>query len=242
MEFKSYGISQVGGRKGNEDYFSFRNLSQYSCWVVADGLGGHGGGEVASQTAVEKILESFVAAPGLSYKTIQQYISSAQAELVMKQQQNPALSAMRTTLVVLVTDYNSVLWAHMGDSRLYYFKSGRIVMRTKDHSVPQALADAGVISNNQIRFHEDRNRVLRALGKEGDLRPEIYQLQVPVSEGDAFLLCTDGFWEHITETEMEVDLVKAKAPQHWLELMEMRYLQRIGQEQDNYTALAIFIM
>ena len=164
----------------------------------------------------------------------------AQDAIVKKQEEDHMLASMRTTIVLLVTDFQSAMWAHIGDSRLYHFRSGRIIFQTKDHSVPQAMADAGDITHESIRFHEDRNRLLRSLGKESDLRPVIQKAPVPLHKGDAFLLCTDGFWEYVTETEMEVDLVKSDKPEQWLQNMEKRIINRADDNNDNYSATAVF--
>ena len=93
-------------------------------------------------------------------------------------------------------------WGHVGDSRLYYFKNGRIVKRTLDHSVPQMLVAAGEIDEKEIRHHPDRNRLVRVMGMEWD-EPK-YQVSEPMPEepGQAFLLCSDGFWENIEEEQI----------------------------------------
>jgi serine/threonine protein phosphatase PrpC len=145
---------------------------------------------------------------------------------------------MRTTIVVLITDSKRAVWAHVGDSRLYCFEDGRIVSRTSDHSVVQAMVDAGELSPDQIRHHEDRSRLLRCLGNpNGDLRPTILEHPRNLARGTSFLMCTDGFWENVTETEMEVDFTKAEAPGDWLQWMTDRVMDRITEESDNYTAI-----
>jgi serine/threonine protein phosphatase PrpC len=97
----------------------------------------------------------------------------------------------------------------------------------------------GEITTHEIRFHEDRNKVLRALGGE-NAKAEVSE-EVEVAEGrDAFLLCTDGFWEYVYEPEMEDLLQKAKDPQDWLKQMEKILLSRVSGENDNYTAAAVF--
>src|SRR5262249_21803300 len=127
-----------------------------------------------------------------------------------------------------------------GDSRLYYFQGGRIDFQTKDHSVPQAMADAGDISGADIRHHADRNRLLRALGMEQELRPSVGADKRRLYREDAFLLCVDGFWDDIEDAEMEADLAKASDPGAWLATMESRILRRAEEGHDNYTAISIF--
>jgi serine/threonine protein phosphatase PrpC len=241
IEFKTEMFTHQGGRPNNEDYCGFVTLKDFACWVLADGVGGHNGGEVASQAAVETVLDAFKAEPAVSSRHLMMYLEKAQ-EAIVEKQKDPALYSMRTTIVVLVSDYKNALWAHIGDSRLYLLKGSRIYFQTKDHSVPQALADAGQISAEEVRYHEDRNRILRSLGNEGPVKATIPDnTKVPVAKGDAFLLCTDGFWEHVTETELEIDYAKSGNPTEWLRHMQGRIVRRVDGEYDNYSAIAVTI-
>lgn len=240
MTFQTGKICRIGARRSNQDYTGYEILDKAACWVVADGLGGHIGGETASKTAVEVILKAFKAKPECSVEAIRHYLRTAQERILRLQQGNPNLSAMRTTVVVLVSDYKHVLWGHIGDSRLYYLKDGKIRFQTKDHSVTQSMAAAGEITTDQIRHHEDRNRLLRSIGQPGNFRPDIYRQKIQLSDGDVFLICSDGFWESVEETEMELDFAKAKVPGEWLQKMENRVLRKAEGDFDNYTALAVY--
>ena len=240
MYFQTGRLSDRGGRARNQDSCGFLMLEDGACWVVADGLGGHIGGEVASAIAVEAILNSFRQNRALSPDAIEGHTRAAHNAIIEKQQQEPHLSNCRTTVVVLVSDYQSALWAHTGDSRLYHLRGGRIHFQTKDHSVPQVMADAGEITFDRIRHHEDRNRLLRALGTEGDPRPTVQKEPQRLCPQDAFLLCVDGFWEYVLETEMEVDYSKAVDPADWLAKMESRIARRADESHDNYTAIGVF--
>jgi hypothetical protein len=127
----------------------------------------------------------------------------------------------------------------VGDSRFYHLQNGRVVNQTKDHSVPQVLADAGDIRPREIRGHEDRNRLLRTLGMEGEVKPTVLKDPLAYGDQDLFLLCSDGFWELVDETEMEVDYTKARDLSDWLAKMEDKIITRGKGEYDNYTALAL---
>ncbi|MEW6366876.1 MAG: protein phosphatase 2C domain-containing protein [Acidobacteriota bacterium] len=238
MPFETASITRVGGRKVNEDYCGHVEVDSSSCFVAADGLGGHGGGDIASKIAVDAVLDSFREGPELSAAALDRLVMAAQNGLLKRQAEEPSLVNMRTTIVILVSDGTRALWAHLGDTRLYHIRGGRIVHQTKDHSVPQALVDAGEITVEQIRRHPDRNRLLRCLGREEELRPVIPESPCELQEGDAFLLCTDGFWDYVTESEMEEDLAKTGTPKEWLALMEGRVLERATGVNDNYTAVS----
>jgi len=245
MRFITASISSRHKRARNEDYSGSCSNGDMGCWVVADGLGGHFGGDIASSLAVESILSAFQADRECSPATLFKYMELAHHAILARQVAEPELSDMRTTVVLLVADTFGAIWGHAGDSRLYHFRQGRIISQTKDHSVPQALVNAGDLKAEEIRFHEDRHRLLRALGQDGDFRPTILQERHPIKDGDAFLLCTDGFWEFVLEAEMEDTLAKGANPQGWLDLMEQKLLSRTnrdaGKEYDNYTTMAIFV-
>ncbi len=239
--FRSAFVSHPGGRPQNEDYHGEMILPAAGCWMVADGLGGHGGGEVASQLAVEAVMQSFHKNPAVSGAAVRSYLEQAQDVILQKQHEDYKLIAMRTTAVVLVSDYREAVWAHLGDTRLYHFGCNQGLKQTKDHSVPQALVDAGEIKPQDIRGHEDRNRLLRVLGMPEDFRPAIMEKPVIVEAGDAFLLCSDGFWEYVDENDMAHCRKVAASPADWLAKMTEQIIARARPGHDNYTAIAIFV-
>ncbi len=241
MRFDTEILSKPGGRERNEDRCGFVSLDQAACWILADGLGGHGGGEIASEIAVKSVLEEFQHSPECSRVALLAYMEKAAEALRKQQSQDLRLAQMRTTAVVLVSDFNGALWAHMGDSRLYYLRQGSIAFQTRDDTVPQALCDAGKIGPDEIRFHSDRNRLLRALGNNSEAKPTVEQKPVALLSGDAFLLCSDGFWEYVTETEMEADFASSSTSCEWLARMEQRLLKRVVDGHDNYSAVGIFV-
>jgi serine/threonine protein phosphatase PrpC len=242
MSFKTSQICKIGGKEDNQDYVGYVILKKRkaACWVVADGLGGHRGGKIAAKAAVEVIIKSFRENPACSVQAINQYLDAAQAEIVRLQQENLRFSRMRTTVVMMVSDFKHVLWAHVGDSRLYRLQNGVIDFQTKDHSLPQAMVSEGEITPDQVRFHKERNSLLRTMGQSESFRPVVYREKQLLTEGNAFLLCTDGFWEYVLETEMEMTYAKAKTPGKWLRKMERRLHRKAEGEFDNYTAMAVY--
>ncbi len=207
---------------------------------MADGLGGHRGGEVASETAVQAMMDVWQPVQELTPDCIRNSIEDAQRAVLDKQSAEPALESMRTTLVLLACSEGKAIWGHVGDSRLYHFRDCAIAFQTKDHSVPQVMADAGEIDRSEMRKHPDRNRILRAVGNPEGVKPTISDKPCYVYAGDAFLLCSDGFWEYVTELEMMADLAKSADPEEWLKRMEIRLLDRVEPGNDNYSAVAVF--
>jgi len=244
MAFQTATLSRNGGRKDNEDFIAYQEESACACWVVADGLGGHHGGEIASRIVAEEIVKAFFGIKKIDVASIRNYMNQAHQALLKHQEKEGTLLSYKTTVAALFTDGRNIRWGHVGDSRLYRLHRGLVVYQSKDHSVPQVMVNAGELKPGEIRFHEDRNRLLRVFGMRGDLNPEVNKEITPVLSGDAYLLCTDGFWEHVTETEMEVDFAKAFSPSEWLEYMEERLLQRARARPkggfDNYSAIGVF--
>ena len=152
---------------------------------------------------------------------------------------------MKTTLVVLWVGNRQIRWGHIGDSRLYRFQRGIFgtkIFRTFDHSVPQMLVAAGTIKEKEIRHHEDRNRLLRVMGIEWDSpRYELGSIK-PARKGQAFLLCSDGWWEWIEEEGMKKTLQEASCVGDWMESMEKEVRNHgKGSEMDNFSAIGVWI-
>ncbi len=234
-------LSRPGGRPNNQDVTAFVEANGMGCWALADGLGGHAAGEVASRAAVDAAISAFNDTLGRSEGALRHYINEAQRAVHEQQQMRADASPMKTTITVLVASDGFARWVHVGDSRLYVFREGQVIDQTNDHSIPQALVEAGEIKTKDIREHPDRNRLLRALGRTGEPMPDVGE-PLHVGPGDAFLLCSDGFWEYVLEPEMESDLQVADNPDSWIERMEQRLLQRVPPNNDNYSALGVWVV
>lgn len=237
--FETAALSARGGRAENEDAVGFRSKNDAGCWALADGLGGHRGGEVASRLAVEAALASFEENPAITQDAVQEHLARANRAVIERQTAEPKFAHMRTTLAMLVASPLAAMWAHAGDSRLYWFRDGKIREQTRDDSVPQRLADAGEISADRIRFHEDRSRLLNSLGAREAPAGWIGKMPGVPEGGDAFLLASDGFWEWVTESEMESDCVSAMSSEAWMERMKARVIKRASASYDNYSAIAV---
>ena len=234
IQIASY--SDTGGRTRNEDTVRYaRQDNDRLCLVVADGLGGHGGGEQASGTAADAICGGWCGE--VDREALAGLILAAHRQVLAIQTPR---CAMKTTAAALTLEPGRAVWAHAGDSRLYHFLDGALVFQTRDHSAAQIGVMLGQITPDQIRFHPDRNRVLRALGQEEELTVE--SCECPLSPGGhAFLLCSDGFWEYVQEDEMAADLCAAASPEEWLEKMRQRLSQRVPENNDNNTAAAVWL-
>lgn len=227
-------FSDKGTREENEDGVLIKEEKNRIAAVVADGLGGQGGGSQASQIAVSRLC-AFL--PPENYEEeIHERFSAANREILAGQTAN---IKMMSTAVALFVEGRYAVWAHIGDSRLYHFVDGRLVFQTFDHSVSQMAVFRKVITQEEIRFHEDRNRVLRALGGDKEAKEETGSQEL--GKGfHAFLLCTDGFWEYVLESEMEQTLSESATPEKWLISMCNILQKKNSPEHDNFTAAAVF--
>lgn len=236
MKISTAYLSEAGGREKNDDTVCIIREENRICVFVGDGLGGYDSGKVASETAAETIMDYQKEHSLL--EEIHMQNAAKLADEVIKAQQISRRSSMKTTIVVLEVEGEQACWMHVGDSRLYHFRNGKLQMQTMDHSVSQVSVLMGEITQEEIRFHEDRNRVLRALGSE-NAKPDISAVK-QLAEEDTFLLCTDGFWEYVYETEMEETLQGSETPAAWLDQMKKILAERVPEDHDNFSAAAVF--
>lgn len=238
----SASISSAGGRAANEDRSGDGPTGGAGrAFVVADGLGGHAGGALAADRAVTALLRALAEGPALAGGSLARAFAAAGEAVHAAELAEPAARGCRTTAVALVLEGGSALWGHVGDSRLYHLRAGRIAHQTLDHSVPQALVQAGALAPEAIRRHPDRNRVLRSLGGPDPVEVALAPAPIATGAGDAFLLCSDGFWELVPEDVMERTFAAARGPADWLARMERELLAAAHGSFDNYTATAVLI-
>jgi len=236
-------LSDKGGREYNEDYTWFSKSDTKGIFVLADGLGGHACGEVASKTACEAVIDEYNLNNELS---VDELIETAQHAVRAKQQEVFSCATMKTTLVVLKIENMIARWGHAGDSRLYHIRKNKIINQTIDHSLTQALINAKQIKKKELRYHKDRSKVTKVIGSDWDAPEyEVHKNEVVVKKGDVFLLCTDGFWEHVYEKEMISTLKQSEGLKIWIKKMQESLLNKLQKEKidnnDNYTALAMII-
>lgn len=235
-------ITHKGDRGHNEDCAAvFREHDRWCC-VVADGLGGMGGGSEASACVIETIKSCFED-NYLNERTLLDCCQEAHKAIKKRKKELHQNGKMFSTVVLLYGDGERVYWSHSGDSRLYLFEGTDLVFRTKDHSVPQMLASCGEIKEEEIRFHSDRNRLLACLGVDEDEAKLSALGGMELKPGLFALLCTDGFWELIPEDQMTDTLLRSHSVKSWLEKMEeiVRGNPQTD-DKDNYTAVGMWCL
>ncbi len=205
--WQAYGASDVGlARQRNEDAFGMDEAA--GCYLVADGLGGHAGGDVASATARDTVLDRVRAAateiaaePG---RTLAEAVGGANAAIARRARDDPALAGMGTTL--------SILWlggargrqgciAHVGDSRIYRLEAAGLRQLTEDHTYAMELVHAGAMTLREAEESFAWHQLTRAVGLEPDVAADVFAVETTEAEG--FLLCSDGLTGMVGDGEIE---------------------------------------
>lgn len=242
MQLEVSVVSRSGARAVNEDAYGFWSAPGACFCVMSDGAGGHRGGQHASKTVVSRLLDWFRASPVCDPATLGAALVAANDALLDEQQRAADLADMRATAVVLAIDRERDLaaWVHVGDSRLYCFRDGRVAARTRDHSLAQQMIDTGYVAEEAFRGSPQRATLYAALGLPEACAAGLEPMQDAVRPGDVYLLCTDGWWDAIAEEEMLRELLLASGPGDWLQRLDQRIASRESDAQDNYSALAVW--
>lgn len=232
MRLSTAYYSEIGGRKTNEDAQQIVESGGTTLAIVADGLGGHADGEIASQ-AVIKTITSALSHKEVAVFDLKEAIEAANTLLA----QDKAYGGMRSTVAVLWMNSSGALAANVGDTRIYQFRDGRIEYQSRDHTLLQLEVISGEIDQSSVRKNPERNCLLRALGANEEVKADI--VKISVLPGDAFLLCSDGFWDNIVEEEMIDALADSSMATDWLKRMRRIANSRMSENADNHTAIAI---
>jgi protein phosphatase len=242
------GLTDVGcQRENNEDSYlywepdgdeEFQRKGRLA--VIADGMGGHEGGQEASRLAVETVREVYehdlrddtqaalVGSLAAAHHRIQDYA-----------QRHPLFQGMGTTCTAFVLRGRQLYFAHVGDSRLYLIRDARIHRLTRDHSYVGRLVESGLVRAEDAERHPQRHILTAALGSGSEVAVDSAQQGVPVQEGDDLLLCTDGLWGVVTEEELE-SAVRGKSPAESCAALVKLARQRGG--PDNITLQVMHIL
>ncbi|MBR0161003.1 MAG: serine/threonine-protein phosphatase [Oscillospiraceae bacterium] len=238
MLIDSFLYTSQGGREENQDCVGRELNENAGLFVVADGLGGHQKGRLASKTVVNSLRKAWKEEPFCDADGILSRIADAnQAVLRLQEEQN---CNAKSTVVALAIDGERAVWAHTGDSRLYSFGFWAVHPLTEDHSVAYKKYKAGEIRKDEIAKDEDQSSLLRALGNENRWNPDIGKAD-NLKKGTGFLLCSDGFWEYIREEEMLKDFRKAHDSEDWAARMMDRAEPRFGKGNDNFSLITIIL-
>ena len=207
--------------------------------LVADGMGGHAAGEVASRIAADTILQMYqVEDASPPPKRLERCLAAANRAIWRRGLADPTCAGMGTTCTVLAIDRDAAFLGHIGDSRAYLLRGGRLTQLSDDHSVVGELVRTGAITAAEARRRPDRNLILRALGADPEAQPQIWSDGLPVRAGDAFILCSDGLSDMVDDAAI-AGLVRNRAPEVACRALVDAALARGGRDNVSVAVLAI---
>lgn len=202
--------SKQGGRSENQDFLGFSDTPLGFLLTLCDGMGGGPGGRTASTMVVDSIIRYISGLDKTADRitAVKEAVRIADEAIIAKITENPTLSGMGTTVVILLVNEESAVVGHVGDSRLYQFRFGRKVFRTADHSMVGQLVRQGTLTEEQARLSSQSNVITRAINGRGIAIPDVEE--IPFEKGDRFMLCTDGIWGAMPEPQLIRRVAKAK--------------------------------
>ncbi len=219
-------------REQNEDAYGYHD----NLFVLADGMGGHSAGEIASAIAVQTVLGMDLTITSLE-RGFNEAVNQANQAILNAVAQNPEQFGMGTTIAILYLTENYAYFTHIGDSRIYHYTNGSLIQLTDDHSLVAELVRNGSLTEAEARNHPQRNILTRALGAK-----EIFDIEtskVPALSGDKFLLCSDGLTEVLDDKKIAAELCQKAEPQDIVERLILLANDLGG--TDNITVILIEI-
>lgn len=240
-KFTTVFFSEAGTKNKNNDYFGYIQLDNYAIWAVADGFDEEEGADVAARLAVESAIEYFMLHLGFNTEIINEIMSYANLKVREKQTETERYSLMHTSLLIVISNYNALLYGNIGNTRFYHLRNGYVISQSSDDTVAQLLVGEEALNTGDLKYHRQRNDLLQAIGDYGKIKPNILKTPVILQEKDTFCLTTIGFWENIDEKEMEVELSRYDEGKKWLVSLEKKVVATLRDDVENYTFVAVTI-
>lgn len=237
MNFDYYWYTDIGGRSENEDSVGIIRCGENIVAVIADGLGGQGDGKVASEVVRNNLLHCGDDGLFPDKQVLQKAFGSANQNLMRKQKN---AFHMKSTAVYLCLQNARAIWAHIGDSRLYHVYEEQLVDYTLDHSASQLAVYLGEIAREEISHDPGRNRLIKAMGVEGD-EPEIRENVLMRPGQHAFLLCSDGLWEYLNDEIIVNVLSHSETSKEALNRLREVKEKKCPSDCDNNSGIVIFV-
>ena len=241
MRYSIVEDSRIGARRVNQDRLGHWRAGEALLMVVADGMGGHLRGELAAEVTVAHFASAFRqdARPRLADpdEFLKRSLVGSHAAIGRRAAALGLPEVPRTTVVACVIQDGAAHWSHVGDSRLYLVRGGKLLARTRDHTPVQRLIDAGRIREEAVPSHPDRNKLLQCLG--GDSAPRLEPAaSARLAKDDIVMLCSDGLWGPLSPRQLLTGLLASDLRRAVRELVELAEA-RSGPECDNISLLAL---
>jgi protein phosphatase len=223
-------LTDVGcERENNEDYYCYVEPEDEAIYskrgrlaIIADGMGGYEGGQIASRIAVEAVREAYLKDPEQdALEALLDGFRIAHLAILDKARENATLEGMGTTCTAAAILGKDLIYAHVGDTRLYLIRGTEITQVTRDHSYVNKLLEAGMITPEEAKNHPQRNVLMMALGSRGKVQADCPNDPMPLQPGDTLLLCTDGLSGLVSNEEMQKAVIGMPLTQACKELIEL---------------------
>jgi PPM family protein phosphatase len=243
LRLDSATFTHDGGREYNEDAVGESDaFGAVRLFMLADGAGGQGGGDVAARTAITAAKAEFMRLPAYSADTLRRCMNTADLAVRKRQTEDTRLARMASTFVALLVDYRQrkALIGNLGDSRCYVFRRDRVIAQSYDHSLVQRFIDAGLYPAEKLREHPKRNVLYASLGaNEETIDPFVSTASIDLVDGDGILLCSDGVWEVVDEATLGKLHAMSETPQQWRDHVVAAVRGRMAPGHDNFSALLV---
>ncbi len=242
MNVETAQVSRQGNRSDNQDRASIVVTDTRILLAVADGMGGHIGGDVAAETAIDALVRCFKRQKGGIRDAgdfLRESIAEAHEAVVMLGAALAPELRPRTTITVCLVADNCGTWAHVGDSRIYLIRDQKVAVRTRDHSAVELLVQQGLLKDADVHTHPMRNFVEQCLGGEPELPNMTIADPKPFMPGDIVVLCSDGFWAPLSDDYLAKELSLNLELQTTLDVLAAEAEERASPSSDNVTAVAL---
>jgi protein phosphatase len=238
MAYKYTSISKKGSNKQlNEDFIGILELEDGILCIVCDGLGGGLAPRKASELCVKSIQTYFLESNKKNHLSkIRESIITANAELLGMSISSKKFKGMATTSDVFFFNNHTVFWGHIGDSRIYHLKNGKLHQLTKDHSLVQQMVDKGYISMKAASKHPNKNVIMSALGESLDIEIDSSKLVLDKKSSHRFMICTDGVNDVIRKQDLEI-ILKENELDKCIDILDKK-IQKAG-APDDYSIIII---
>lgn len=207
--------------------------------VVADGMGGHEGGELASRMTVDRVSQSYYDAAAPPNESLTGALRAANFEVLAHAREHPQLTGMGTTCTAVAVVDGAACLAHVGDSRLYLARSGDIWRMTQDHSAAMQLVAQGLLTLAEADHHEQRNVIVRAIGTRERVEIDGWKQPFPLIANDVLVLCTDGMYETVGDAEIAAACASSPDPQAVCRMLLTLALDRDGRDNISVAVLRV---
>ncbi|MDR2022915.1 MAG: protein phosphatase 2C domain-containing protein [Hungatella sp.] len=235
-EFKTAFISHEGTTLHNNDYFAFMEQDKLACYILADGIE-TGDESQSARIAAEAVAAAFNEHPSMTQGAIRKYLMAAHKRLKINRRQ----LSMKASITVVVTDYTTLRFGYVGNTRFHLYRGGQLLLESRDHSVSWSMMEEDELPKDKIARHEERGNLTRYLGQEENLVPDVSK-KIKLKEGDIFTLFTRGIWETIDSYDLQAVFEEAgREPEETVQYVERLILDAHPEEIDNYTFASIFV-